>query len=56
MVDYVEKEPYKKEEKIQSTERCIRFWESMLFHDKALMSITTAVFIEDTIYHLKKGE
>lgn len=34
-------------------ENCIRFWESLLFHSKGLLSVSTAVIIEATIKHLK---
>lgn len=32
---------------------CIRFWEAMLFHDRALLSISTATLMEATLTHLK---
>ena len=47
----------KEEKKTQSIENCIRFWEAMLFHNKAFLPPATAVLIEATIKHLKgEGE
>lgn len=32
----------------------IRFWESMLFHDRFVMNTSTITFIEQTIKYLKE--
>lgn len=40
-------------EKIVPAENCIRFWEALLFHDKAFLPVETALIIEATIKHLK---
>ncbi len=41
------------EKKTQSVEGCIRFWEAMLFHNRAFLPPATVVLIEATIKHLK---
>lgn len=45
------------EQKIEKTlpkEKCILFWEAMLFHDRAFLPRETVVIIEATIKHLKE--
>lgn len=37
-------------------ENCIRVWESSLFHDKFLMSLSTQVIVESTVGYLKELE
>lgn len=43
-------------EKIVPKENCIRFWKSLLFHDKTFIEISTTTIIESTIKHLEGGE
>ncbi len=40
-------------EKIQPVANCIRFWEGMLLSDKAFLSPSTVILIEDTVKHLR---
>ena len=40
-------------EKIVPIKYCVRFWESMLFHDNALLTPSTVTVIEATIKHVE---
>lgn len=42
-------------EKTLPPNHCIRFWESMLFHDKAFLPPSTVTIIQATIHHLKEN-
>ena len=41
-------------ERIVSTKKCIRYWESVLFYHKPFLEISVAVIIKATIHHLKE--
>ena len=41
-------------ERLLPKKNCIEFWESLLFHSEALLSISTVVIIRATIKHLKE--
>ncbi len=43
-------------EKIVPKKNCIRFWKSMLFHNRAFLATSTVVIIEATIKHLAEDE
>ena len=51
-------EPYKPKEgkAVLRLPNCIRMWESILFHDAALLSPEMRLNIESTITHLKDLE
>lgn len=43
----------KKIEKTLPKSNCLKFWENMLFYNKAFLPVSTIVIIEATIKHLK---
>ncbi len=43
-------------EKQLPRKNCIRFWESMLFYDKAFLPVATVVIIEATIKWLQEAD